>query len=147
MSSESSMQSFTNHARVVPGYHYVTGLLTLTYLLWSVWHAVSTRSLDAHFQMLGGMALLGNFWYTRAFPLKAQDRVIRLEERLRLTRLVPDDLRPRIDELSARQLIALRFASDAEAPELVRWVLTDGITDTKQIKQRIRSWRADTHRL
>jgi len=145
--SDAPEQSFANHARMVPGFHYVTGLCTLVFVVWSMWHAASTRTADAHFQMLGAFGLLGTFWYTRSFPLKAQDRVIRLEEQLRMVRLLPDDLRGRVDELSARQLIALRFASDAEVPELVRWVLTDRVTDTKQIKQRIKSWRADNHRV
>lgn len=147
MSADSETQSFANHAKMVPGFHYATGLCTLVYVGWSIWHAVSTRSLDAHFQMLGAFALLGVYWYTRAFPLRAQDRIIRLEERLRLARVLPDDLRPRIDELRPGQLIALRFAGDGEVAELVRWVLTDTVTDGKQIKQRIRSWRPDTFRL
>lgn len=145
--SQEPAQSYSNHARMVPGFHYVTGLCTLVFVGWSIWHAMSTRSADAHFQMLGAFGLLGTYWYARVFPLKAQDRVIRLEEQLRLTRLLPDDLRGRIGELQARQLIALRFASDAEVPELVRWVLTEKITDVKQIKQRITSWRADHHRV
>lgn len=140
-------QSFSNHARMVPGFHYVTGLCTIVFVFWSMWHAMTTRTADAHFQMLGAFGLLGTYWYTRSFPLKAQDRVIRLEEQLRMARLLPDDLRGRVDELSARQLIALRFASDAELAELVRWVLTDKVTDTKQIKQRIRVWRPDHHRV
>lgn len=146
MSTEPS-QSLSNHARMVPGFHYVTGGLVLVYLGWSAWHAMTTRGLNEHFQLLGACALLGTFWYARVFPLKAQDRVIRLEEQMRLSRVLPEDLLPRIDELSARQLIALRFAGDAEVGELVRWVLTDKVTDTKLIKQRIRSWRADYHRV
>ena len=146
MSSEPT-QSFANHTRMVAGFHYVTGACVVIFVIWSAWHAMSTRSADAHFQMLGALGLLGTFWYARSFPIKAQDRVIRLEERLRMARLLPDDLRGRADELSARQLIALRFASDAELPELVRWVLTDNVTDIKVIKQRIRSWRPDTHRV
>ncbi len=146
MSTEPT-QSFANHARMVPGFHYVTGGFTIVFVVWSIWHAVSTRSADAHFQMLGAFALLGTYWYTRAFPLKAQDRVIRLEEQLRMEKLLPDDLRGRTSELSARQLIAMRFASDAEVPELVRWVLSEKVTDTKQIKQRIKVWRPDYHRV
>lgn len=140
-------QSFANHARMVTGFHYVTGPLTFVFLCWSIWRAVSLRSVDAHFQLIGAFALLGNYWYTRTFPLKAQDRVIRLEEQLRLAQLLPDDLRARIHELTARQLIALRFASDGEVAELVRWVLTERISDTKLIKQRIRSWRPDHFRV
>lgn len=146
MSTEPT-QSFANHARMVPGFHYVTGLMTMVFLVWSIRHAMTVRTLDAQVQMIGAFALLGNFWYTRSFPLKAQDRVIRLEEQLRLTRLLPDGLRSRVDELSARQLIALRFASDGEVPEIVNWVLTERVTDPKLIKARIKSWRPDFHRV
>ena len=140
-------QSFASHSRMVTGYHRVTALCVLVFVLWSIWHAASSRSLDAHFQMLGAFGLAGTFWYARIFPLKAQDRVIRLEEQLRLTRLLPDDLRTRVPELSARQLIALRFASDGEVAELVRWVLANQAANGKMIKQRITSWRPDTHRV
>ncbi len=146
MSTEPT-QSFANHARMVPGFHYVTGLMTIVFLGWAIWHAMTARTLDAHAQMIGAFALLGNFWYTRSFPLKAQDRVIRLEEQLRLTRLLPENLRSRVDELSARQLIALRFASDGELAEIVGWVLAEQVSDPKLIKQRIRHWRPDFHRV
>ena len=140
-------QTYSNHSRFVPGFHYVTGTFVIVYLVWTIWHALTVRTLDAHFQILGGLGLIGTFWYARTFPLKAQDRVIRLEEQLRMTRVLPDDLRSRAGDLSARQLIALRFASDAELPELVRWVLTDNVTDAKVIKQCIKTWRPDTHRV
>jgi hypothetical protein len=146
MSNEPT-QSYSNHARMVPGFHYVTGLFVIVFAGWSIWHAMTSRTAAAHFEMLGAFGLVGTYWYARVFPLKAQDRVIRLEEQLRMMRLLPDDLRPRIGELSARQLIALRFASDAEIPELVRTVLAEGITDSKAIKQKIRTWKPDTHRV
>ncbi len=146
MSTEPT-QSFANHARMVPGFHYVTGMMTLFFLGWSIRHAMTVRTFDASAEMIGAFALLGNYWYTRSFPLKAQDRVIRLEEQLRLTRLLPEGLRGRIDDLSARQLIALRFASDGEVTELVQWILSENVTDPKLIKQRIRTWRPDFHRV
>jgi Family of unknown function (DUF6526) len=141
--SDQPAQSYANHARMVPGFHYVTAALLLVYLGWTMWHAMTTRGLNEHFQILGACAMVGTYWYARSFPLKAQDRVIRLEEQLRLTRLLPDDLRGRVPELSAGQLIALRFASDAEVADIVRWVLTDKVTDSKLIKQRIKTWRPD----
>jgi hypothetical protein len=147
MSDTQPQQSFANHARMVPGFHYVTGLLAISFFGWGVYRAITEKSIESHHTMLGGAALLGVYWYARSFPLKAQDRVIRLEEQLRLTRLLPDDLRARIGDLSAKQLIALRFASDAEIPELVRWVLTSNIQDSKTIKQKITTWRPDHHRV
>jgi Family of unknown function (DUF6526) len=138
--SAQPQQSYANHAQMVPGFHYVTGGLTILFLLTSIWRAMTARTIDAHIMMLGAFALLGTYWYARAFPLKAQDRVIRLEEQLRLTQLLPTDMQSRIGELSARQLIAMRFASDAELPELARWVLTEKVTDGKLIKVRIKTW-------
>jgi hypothetical protein len=78
----------------------------------------------------------------RLYALRVQDRVIRLEERLRLTLLLPDSTRARIGELSEGQLIALRFASDSEVAGLVQQTL-DGKWDPKQVKSAIRSWRPD----
>jgi hypothetical protein len=81
--------------------------------------------------------------YARSFALRAQDRVIRLEEQLRFQRLFPPDLLPRIDEFTRSQYIALRFASDTEVAQLARTVLDEKITAQKQIKQMIRHWRPD----
>ena len=136
-------QTYANHARLVPGYHYVTAPLLLAYLLWSVWRAVSLRDAESHFDLLGAAALFGVYAYTRLFPLKAQDRIIRLEERLRLARLLPADLQPQIDTIAPRQLVALRFASDAEVEGLVRQVLAGTLTEPKAIKQAIRDGRPD----
>ena len=89
------------------------------------------------------MALLGLFLYGRLFALPVQDRVIRLEMRLRLQQVLPDDLKSRVHDLSRDQLVALRFAGDAEMPELVRSVLSEAITDREEIKKRIKEWQPD----
>ena len=83
----------------------------------------------------------------RTNALVVQDRVIRLEERLRMARLLPDDLRPRIDEFTVSQLAALRFASDAELHDLARRVLVEKIERRDEIKRAIKNWRADWHRV
>jgi hypothetical protein len=140
-------QSYATHARMVPGYHYVTGPLVLLYVGWSMWRALTLRDVASHYDLLGALALFGVYAYTRLFPLKAQDRLIRLEERLRLQRLLPPDLQARIEELTPRQLIALRFASDGEVEGLVRQVLAGTLTEHKAIKQAIRSWRPDHFRV
>ncbi len=77
------------------------------------------------------------------FALTVQDRVIRLEERLRFERLLPEDLKARIPEFTVAQLVSLRFASDAELPALARKVLSDNLTDRKTIKKLVQNWRAD----
>ena len=78
-----------------------------------------------------------------AFDCQVQDRVIRLEMQLRLQRILPDDLRARIGEITRGQFVALRFASDAELPALVRKVLDEKITDKKQIKMAVKDWQGD----
>jgi hypothetical protein len=145
--SADTPQSFANHAKMVPGYHYATGLFVLVYLGWSAVRAATLRDWESHFDLVGACGLFGVYAYTRLFPLKAQDRVIRLEEQLRLTRVLPADLAARVPEITPRQLIALRFASDAELPALVRDVLGGTLTEPKAIKQRITNWRADHFRL
>lgn len=140
-------QSFANHTRWVPGFHFVTLPLLLGYLAWSAWRAVTLRDGESHLHLLGGLALFGVTTYARLFALTVQNRLIRLEERLRLTRLLPADLQPRIEELGTRQLIALRFASDAEVEGLVRQVLAGTLREPRAIKQAIRSWRGDVLRV
>jgi hypothetical protein len=144
-------QNFANHPKFVPGYHFVAfGILAIN-LLWSLYRLISGLPGVQFFDRLLGfavaVALVLLAWYARVFPLKAQDRVIRLEETLRLERLLPPDLRPRIGDLRTGQLIALRFASDAELPELTRAVLDRGITTPKEIKQMVGSWRGDYLRM
>ena len=83
------------------------------------------------------------FFYARVFATTVQDRVIRLEMQLRLRQLLPADLQSCVDDLTHRQLIALRFASDGELPDLCRRVVNDKITDQKTIKKMIKNWRPD----
>lgn len=142
-------QSFDNHAQMVPGFHYVTGVFVLWYVVWAAAALVHHGGWDwehaAH--LSASFGLVGLFWYSRSFANRNQDRIIRLEERLRMHRVLPDDLKPHIDEYTTGQLVALRFASDAELPELARRVRDEGLTDGKVIKGLIRDWRADHHRV
>jgi hypothetical protein len=93
--------------------------------------------------VLLGAAFVILFFYARLFSLSVQDRVIRLEMRLRLERLLPPDLRPRIPEFTVPQLVCLRFAGDDELPALARQVLDEKLNDRKTIKRRIKNWQAD----
>jgi Family of unknown function (DUF6526) len=97
--------------------------------------------------ILVSLALLILAFLARIFALGVQDRVIRLEERLRYERLLPDDLRPRINEFTINQLVALRFACDAELPVLARKVLDAKINERKAIKQMVQNWRPDYQRV
>jgi len=137
-------QNFSNHGRLVPAYHFFVFFVFVINLGWTVYKLIQTRfSLDSIVSLLVAAALLVLFFYARIFPLTAQDRIIRLEERLRFERLLPADLKPRIGEFTLDQLISLRFASDAELGELARAVLNEKLTDRKAIKQRVKNWKAD----
>jgi hypothetical protein len=92
------------------------------------------------------IALFLGALYGRVFALKVQDRVIRLEERLRLRGLLPDDLQGRVDEFTVDQLIGLRFASDGEVAELAAVVLRDRVEGREAIKKLVKQWRADEAR-
>ncbi len=137
-------QNFANHGRIVPLYHWFAfGALAVNFA-WSLYRLKQAQfSLDSIVSALVAAALIVLFFYARIFALTVQDRVIRLEERLRFERLLPADLKPRIGEFTVGQLVALRFASDAELPELARAVLSEKLDDRKAVKQRIKNWRAD----
>ncbi len=136
-------QTFENHARIVPLFHGLTFGLLLVNAFWWVYRAVATFSWDAVVSLLLAIALILLFFFTRIFALTVQDRLIRLEMRLRLREVLPAPLAARIPELTVRQLIALRFASDAELPALCSKVLEDRITSQTAIKKMIREWQAD----
>lgn len=144
---ERPTQTLENHARLVTGYHRVLAALLLVLVLWSVSRLITAFSLESFAQLVLVIALLVTAFYARAFPVGVQDRLIRLEERLRMERVLPEELRPRIGEFTTRQLIALRFASDEELPGLARRVLDEGLVEARAIKQSIRSWRADHQRI
>lgn len=137
-------QSFANHGKFVPPFHFFVLpvlIINLVYALY-VWGKLGF-SLTGFLQVLVAFALLLGFLTARMMVLKVQDRVIRLEEQLRYDRLLPGDLKARIGEFSVDQCIALRFASDAELPLLVRKVLDDKVTERKAIKQMVTNWKPD----
>lgn len=145
MSSDN--QNFGNHARLVPGFHFVTLPLVLTYAGWAIYRAMTQRDATTHFALVGALALVGTALFARTFALQAQNRVIRLEEQMRLTRILPTDLQASILSLNPAHLIAIRFASDAEVPALVRQVIANPAMKGKDIKLQIKSWRADNYRV
>jgi len=151
----SGQQTFANHGKIVPRFHYFLlpllflNLLSESYAVFlTARHAWGAFSLYyAILKLLVAVALIVMAFLARLFALGVQDRVIRLEERLRYQRLLPEDLKPRIMEFTINQLVALRFASDAELPDLARKVLHGNLNSRKAIKQMIQNWRADYQRI
>lgn len=140
-------QNYKNHARFVPLYHFVLLPFLLLNILAMAYHLYLDPALFELWQLLTAVALFLIALFARVFALKAQDRVIRLEERLRMRELLSADLQRRIGEFTAEQLIALRFASDAELPELAAQVLRDRTEKRDPIKKMIKNWRADDLRV
>ena len=145
--SEKTPQTLQNHAKMVAPFHYVLLPILLINLLLSIYRSATAFSVETAWSTSMAVALIMIALFARIFALQAQDRVIRLEERMRLQTLLPDELKPRIHDFTLDQLAALRFASDSELPNLARKVLEDGIDDRKTIKQLIVTWRADYQRL
>ncbi len=145
--AEQTLQTFKSHTKNVPLFHFVALPILLLNVIWSLVRAATDFSADTAIGIVVAFALLIVAFFARVFALGAQDRVIRLEERLRMQHLLPDDLKPRINDFTTNQMIALRFASDAELPDLARKVLDENIGERKAIKQLIKTWRADYQRL
>lgn len=139
-----SEQNLKNHVRLVPPFHFfVLPVLAINF----VWSLVRLRTLGFTFQGIFGvvlaLALVLLALHARLFALKVQDRLIRLEERLRYERALPEELRWRTDELTLDQFVSLRFACDEELPKLMQRVLDEKMTKRKAIKQLIKKWRPD----
>lgn len=140
-------QNYKNHARLLPPFHLFVLPVLLVYVLNSVRHVWGSPTLSTGFALLVAAALFMTALLARTMALKVQDRIIRLEMRLRMRELLPADLQGRIAELTPAHLIGLRFAGDAELPELVRQALGGTLTTTKSIKQAVRDWQADSLRV
>ncbi len=145
--AEDKVQNYGNHVRIDAFYFYFVAPCLLLALICGLVGIIRDPSWTGAGFLLLLVGVMGVYLRARTYAVKVQDRVVRLETRLRLERLLPDGLRSRIGEFSLSQLIALRFASDEELPELARQVLEEGITDGKTIKQRIKNWQADFHRV
>jgi hypothetical protein len=144
--SEPKTQSFKSHGRFDPIFHFFLALVSLASIVIAIVYAVSRPGFYSVWMVVVAVAAFLALFKLRSYPLKVQDRVIRLEERLRLQALAPPEWRAQIDRLSEDQLIGLRFASDGEVVDLARQALEHGWT-RKQIKEQIRSWRGDYWRV
>jgi Family of unknown function (DUF6526) len=136
-------QNFENHAKFVPAFHFFVAPVFLLNIVWSIVRLVRDLSFGTAVSLLVAVALFVLAFTARVFALTVQDRVIRLEMRLRMQQVLPADLRALIPDFTLNQLIALRFASDAELPGLARKVLEEKLTDRKAVKKLIREWQPD----
>jgi hypothetical protein len=140
------VQNFKNHTRLDPAFHFFLMPVTFALMIWSFKHHFQVKTLDSFFVSAALFLLLGSLFLIRTYSLKVQTRVIRLEERLRLQALGSEALWARIPELTIGQLVALRFASDAEVTGLALKALDEKL-EPKQIKALIQNWRADYFRV
>jgi Family of unknown function (DUF6526) len=140
-------QSFDNHAKIVPAYHGVTTALLVLPTLYFMYQAIMDFSVEHALFFLFCVGVIMATFFARLFPLGVQDRVIRLEERLRMQSVLPPELCARIPEFTTEQLVGLRFASDEELPSLAKRTLDEGISDRNDIKRAVKTWRADDQRI
>jgi hypothetical protein len=137
-------QSLANHGKFFPLFHFFVVPVMVINLIATIYRWYATGfSWAGGGRVLLALGLLVGFLSTRVMALKVQDRLIRLEERLRYERILPPDMKPRIGEFTVAQLVSLRFACDAELPELARKVLDEKMTERKAIKQMVKTWRPD----
>ena len=145
--AEQQNQTLASHRRWIPMWHFFAlPVLIINVFVVGVNFGENPSGTNA-WAVAVAIALVIGVFVSRAMPLRAQDRIIRLEERIRLERLLPANLRGRIGELTPTQLVGLRFAHDDEVPELARRVLAGEITTRAEIKSAIRSWRSDDLRV
>ena len=136
-------QTFGSHRRFIPAWHFFALPVLGANAVVFAYRFVRYPNVDTGWAMLVAIALVVGIFLSRSMPLRAQDRIIRLEERARLERVLPADLRGRIGELKESQLVAIRFAPDDEVPELTRRTFNGELKSQVEIKRAIRNWRAD----
>lgn len=136
-------QTFENHTRLVPAWHFVAAPILLLNFGFAISQIVKVQSFATIVQLLLSIALLIMWAFSRVFVLTVQDRLIRLEMRLRMASALPTEMRSRIPEFTVGQLVSLRFAGDDELPALARKVLDEKIVERKAIKKLIKNWQAD----
>jgi hypothetical protein len=147
MADDRPAQTFATHTRWHPMFHFFAFPVLALNLLWSLYILFRHPVPLALWNSIVSAALLASCFLARYYGLRNQDRLIRLEERVRLSNCLPEDLRSRINELSMDDLIGLRFCGDNEVAEVTRAVLAGEAKGRAAIKQKVQNWRADYHRL
>jgi len=137
------VQNYKSHTRFLPPFHFFVVPVLLINTLNAIWQVYLQPTWSMAFQLAVAVALLLLALLSRVQAVTVQDRVIRLEMRLRLRDVLPPDLQARINQLSTQQLVALRFAGDAELPGLVRDIADGRLTTSKDIKMRVKEWQPD----
>ena len=140
-------QTYETHRQYVPLFHFFAIPVLAINVLVQIYIAVRHFSGWSVWNVVVALALAAFVFTARGMVTRAQDRIIRLEETLRLQRVLPPDLRGRIGELTTGQLVGLRFSTDAELPELARAVFSGDYRGREDIKKRIKTWRPDTLRV
>lgn len=140
-------QAYENHTRYHAPYHYFVAPVLFTNVVVAAVQLVRDPGLDRGWWLVVSLALLALAALVRTYPLRVQDRVIRLEESLRYYQVLPEELAARAARLTTGQAVALRFASDEELEGLVREVLEGRLTKPDEIKRAVKNWRADTLRV
>jgi hypothetical protein len=140
-------QTYASHRRYIPGYHFFALPVVIVNAVVQLVQAFRFPSLWMFWNAVVWFALAAAVWYARSMAIAAQNRTIRVEERERLSRLMPPELRGRINELSIKQLTALRFASDDEVGDLAARCLDGTLTTREHVKKEIRQWRPDYDRV
>jgi|SRR5271163_194058 len=144
--ADTSPQNFSSHTRYDPLFHFfLLPVLAIT-LIATIVRVVKCPGLCSAWLVVVAVAAIVGIFKLRTYPLKVQDRVIRLEERFRIATLIEASLLPRVGELTESQLIALRFASDAELPALAARALNEKLS-ASDIKKAIQHWRPDNWRV
>jgi hypothetical protein len=143
---ERKPQTLQNHGKFDPIFHFFLAPVGLAFVIATIYHAIQNPGMEAYTHILIALWALMAVFRIRIYSLKVQDRVIRLEERLRLAGLLSEPLKSKSAALTEGQLIAIRFASDAEVPALVEKTLAGNLKQ-KEIKQAIQTWRPDYWRV
>jgi len=142
-----AQQTFKNHARFFPLFHFFVAPVLMINFFLAAWRMYRAPAAGTAWGAVVALALVGLALASRLMALTVQDRLIRLELRLRMQSLLPPDLAARVHEITRAQFVALRFASDAELPDLVREVLTGKLATQKAIKARVGNWQPDYFRV
>jgi hypothetical protein len=140
-------QTYATHTRWHAWYHFVlVPVFTINGIV-ALWIAGRARTALSFWNAVVALALIGMSILLRTYGLRNQDRIIRLEERVRLATVLPPDLRARVNELHMGDLLALRFCPDEELPDVTRRILGGELKGRDAIKRAVKNWRPDYHRL